>query len=136
MKAKKPVLFSVTLTKLLAESGTKVCLYKLQTVGITGSLLHGFTDYLINIKHRVALSDAFSQWSTFKALVPQGSILGSLLFLIYINDMLLNISSSIRLFAEFTSLYIMVENPVQLSIVLNSDISLKFLNFTSTVQLK
>ena len=101
----------------------KGLLYKLQTVGITGHLLQWFTDYLNNRKQRVVLPGVFSHWTDLKAGVPQGSILGPLLFLIYINDIVRNINSSIRLFADDTSLYIIVENPTQAATILNSDLS-------------
>ena len=101
----------------------KGLLYKLQTVGITGHLLQWFTDYLNNRKQRVVLPGDFSHWANLKAGVPQGSILGPLLFLIYINDIVRNINSSIRLFADDTSLYIIVENPIQAATILNSDLS-------------
>ena len=101
----------------------KGLLYKLQTVGITGHLLQWFTDYLNNRKKRVVLPGVFSHWTDLKAGVPQGSILGPLLFLIYINDIVRNINSSIRLFAGDTSPYIIVENPIQAATILNSDLS-------------
>ena len=90
----------------------KGLLYKLQTVGITGHLLQWFNDYLNNRKQRVVLlPGVFSHWTDLKAGVPQGSILGPLLFLIYINDIVRNINSSIRLFADDTNLYIIVKKP-------------------------
>ena len=56
-------------------------------------------------------------------MCPQDSILGPLLFPFYINDIVRNINSSICLFAEYTSLYIIVENPIQSATILNSDLS-------------
>ena len=50
-------------------------------------------------------------------------MLGPLLFLIYMKGIVRNINSSIRLFADDTSLYIIVENPIQAATILNSDLS-------------
>ena len=46
-----------------------------------------------------------SDWTSIKAGVPQGSVLGPLLFLIYINDLTDNIESDMRLFADDSSLF-------------------------------
>ena len=54
--------------------------------------------------------------------MPQGSSLGPLLFLVYINDLTENIRSNIKLFADDTSLFINVEDPVQSALVLNDDL--------------
>ena len=101
----------------------KGLLYKLQTVGKPGHLLQWFTDYLNNRKQRVVLPGVFSHWTDLKAGMPQGSILGPLVFLIYINDIVRNMNSSMRLFADDTGLYIIVENPIQAGTILNSDLS-------------
>ena len=65
-----------------------------------GPLLSWFQSYLDGQVQRVALEGTFSNYKTVKAGVPQGSILGPLLFLIFINDIVEEIGSNIRLFAD------------------------------------
>ena len=98
-------------------------LYKLRRAGITGSLLSWFSHYLQYRKQRVVLPGATPNCSSVQAGVPQGSILGPLLFLLYINDIVEDIQSSVRLFADDTSLYIIVDDPPGAAITLNSDLS-------------
>ena len=54
--------------------------------------------------------------------LPQGSLLGLLLFLVYINDIVTDIDSNIRLFADDTSLFIIVNDPVSAATCLISDL--------------
>ena len=61
-------------------------------------------------KQRVVLNGQVSTWTSVRARVPQGSILGPLLFLIYINDLSDNLSSNIELFAYDTSLFSIIHD--------------------------
>ena len=83
-------------------------LYKLKRNGITGNLHTFISDYLNDGKQRVVLNGIESSWLPIESGVPQGSVLGPLLFLIYINDLTENISSNMRLFADDSSLFVKV----------------------------
>ncbi|MCG7883757.1 MAG: reverse transcriptase family protein [Candidatus Thiodiazotropha endolucinida] len=100
----------------------KGLLFKLKRAGINGLLLDWLEDYLSDRKQRVVIPGGSSQWEYIKAGVPQGSILGPLLFLLYINDVVQNVQSCIKLFADDTSLYIIVDNPINAAMLLNSDL--------------
>ena len=97
-------------------------LLKLEAAGISGNLLRWFRSYLTNRKQRVVLPGAESEWTYIRAGVPQGSILGPLLFLLFINDIVAEIGCNIRLFADDTSLFITVENPDTAAELLNIDL--------------
>ena len=80
-------------------------LLKLNQNGISGNLLKLLRDFLSYRKQRVVLHGQHSSWDNINTGVPQGSILGPLLFLIYINDLSNNLSSNCKLFADDTSLF-------------------------------
>ena len=64
-------------------------------------------------------------WSDVRAGVPQGSILGPLLFLIYINDLSEGLSSNTKLFADNTSLFSVIHDSNTSTLELNSDLTKK-----------
>ncbi|MES9881747.1 MAG: reverse transcriptase family protein [Sedimenticola sp.] len=101
----------------------KGLIHKLRNIGINGTVLSWLENYLSDRQQRVVINGQSSDWKNVTAGVPQGSILGPLLFLIYINDIVNNIQSNIRLFADDTSLFIIVDDPVDSAQTLNNDLS-------------
>ena len=80
-------------------------LYKLNQNGILGNLLETLTDFLKDQKQRVVLDGQNSLWANVETAVLRGSILGPLLFLIYIYNLSDNLSTNVKLFADNTSLF-------------------------------
>ena len=97
-------------------------LFKLEHIGISGNLLSLLKSFLKNRFQKVVLNDQCSNWSSVLAGVPQGSILGPLLFLIYINDLPDGLESSVKLFAYDTSLLFTVYDPNMLADQLDKDL--------------
>ena len=64
-----------------------VLLEKMKYFGFRESVIKWFESYLSNIKFLVGIDNVFSEAGTLKYCVPQGSILGPLLFLLYVNDL-------------------------------------------------
>ena len=83
-----------------------------------------FSSYLTGRKQRFVINGQVSEWLSVLAAVPQGSILGPLLFLIFINDIVKKkIDCSIMLFADDTCLYIFVDSPDGAVYNLNVDLN-------------
>ena len=68
--------------------------FKLKQNGISGNLLNIFEDFLRNRKQKIVLNEQTCNWKNIHADVPQGSILGPLFSLIYINHLAENLSSN------------------------------------------
>ena len=80
-------------------------IFKLKSYGVEGELLSLLKNYLENREQRVLLNGQKSEWRKIISGVPQGSVLGLLLFLIYINDLPDGINSLCKIFADDTSLF-------------------------------
>ena len=78
--------------------------------------------YLYNRKQRVVINGFESEWGLIEAGVPQGSVLGPLIFLIYINDLENGIISNVKFFADDISIFSIVTNPTLSAFGLNSDL--------------
>ena len=79
-------------------------IYKLSKYGITGNLLHWISDFLSKRRQCMRVNSALSEWESVISGVPQGSILGPILFIFYINDLPADIIAKLLLFADDTKL--------------------------------
>jgi hypothetical protein len=85
--------------------------HKLDHYGIRGKTNTWIQNFLKDRKQSVVVEGVTSEYISVQSGVPQGSVLGPSLFL-YINDMLDNIRSTVRLFADDTIMYLMITSDV------------------------
>lgn len=97
-------------------------LFKLKQNGIEGEFLDWLSNYLSNRKQCVVLNASCSDTKDVLAGVPQGSVLGPLLFLIYVNDISEQLLSLTRLFADDSSLFVSASNLRDIEGILNHDL--------------
>ena len=110
------------ISKAFGKVWHKGLLYKLEQNGIKGLLLNILKDFLKSRKQRVVLNGQHSSWSDVLADLAQGSILGPLLFLLYINDLSDGLNCNPKLFADDTSLFSTVYNN-EATNTLNNDLN-------------
>ena len=80
-------------------------LHKLKSYGISGQIFHLVSSFLTNGQLPVVLDGKSSQEYLLNVGIPQGSILGPTLFLLYINDLRNDVISNIAIYADDTTLY-------------------------------
>ena len=125
-------------TKILDEGGTVDVIYldfmkafdtvahlrlliKAESYGIVGELLTWIENFLTNRKQRVRVGSETSSWSSVESGIPQGSVLGPILFIIYINDLpdCVNKDSDCYMFADDSKVYRRSDKPGQTTILQN-----------------
>ena len=84
-------------------------LLKLKKYGFDGNLLKWVEDFLNESRQRVVLNGKYSSWKKVTSGVPEGSVLGPVLFIIYVNDMPDSLNSFCKSFADDTKVYTAVE---------------------------
>ena len=113
----------IDLKKAFDTVDHEILLKKLSHYGIRGLANDWFKSYLNNRQQFVSMSGYDSDKLIIKHGVPQGSVLGPLLFLVYINDLHKSIKyCTVRHFADDTNLLISSNSPKQLQSHLNSDL--------------
>ena len=80
-------------------------LKKLAEYGVSGKLHSWIQAFLTGRQQRVVLEGVRSEWMTVTSGVPQGSVLGPLLFLVYVNDLPEVVQCGVKMFADDTKLY-------------------------------
>ena len=99
-------------------------IYKLKRCGVSGDLLLLIQSFLKDRKQRTVLNGHNSFWGGVSAGVPQGSILRPLFFLLYINDLATDVKCSVKLFADDTSLFTVVEDINSAASDMNHDLEI------------
>ena len=75
-------------------------IYKLSRVGFSQAALKWFSSFLTDRQQRVRVHGSESSWETVKSGIPQGTVLGPTLFLLYINDLPQSLLNECALFAD------------------------------------
>ena len=114
--------FFLGISKAFDRVWHKGLLYKLQCFGVGGVLLKWIANYIPNRCQKVVLNGQESPIMSTNSGVPQGSILASLLFLIFINDIDVSINSDMFIFADDTTLAKIYNSVLEAESCINGDL--------------
>ena len=106
-------------------SSQNPCSIKRRCNRVPGNIVALIRDFLSNRKQRVVPNGKTSKWKDVLGGVPQGSVPDLLLFLVYINDLCDNLNFEVKLFANDTSLFSVIENELVGADELNRDLEKK-----------
>ena len=92
-------------SKALNSVPHRLLLRKLQSYGVTGRLLNWIEAFLTGQRQRLVVNGCMSDWAPVLSGVPQGSVLGPLLFVLYVNDLPTAVQCPIQRYNDDTKLY-------------------------------
>lgn len=124
---KKCCMLSLDLCKAFDTVNHRKLLQCLYNIGVRGIVYCWFENYLYNRKQFVQIENNKSNKKTITCGVPQGSVLGPIMFLIYINSIgNLNLKGNIKLFADDTTIIYFSDNILQLENDIKYDLNIVF----------
>jgi len=121
-KGEKVIGLFLDLKKAFDTVNIEILLLKLNHYGVRGKALDLIKNYLTNRKQTVLINNNKSEQRYTTCGVPQGSILGPLLFLIYVNDLCNALSKTFPImYADDTNIFLSGQNIEEMSIIFNSE---------------
>ena len=101
-------------------------IYKLRQLSIGGSFLNTLMDFLTDRKQRVDVDGHYGEWRSVISGVPQGSVFGPLLFIMYTHDMWIGLENQLVAYADDATLIVVIPSPYHRHLVsesLNRDLA-------------